>query len=126
VNSMIDMGYDHRGCAVRVTANSQGTRLASRLPGAHPYPALATMADGLKAKPTLDDPCPGGVYQDVAALPGPLDLSEAVKGFAGSKIARAEFEEAVVRHRTRAAEAERDVHRTQVTDVELAQGFEHA
>ncbi|MEU1449693.1 glutamine synthetase family protein, partial [Streptomyces mirabilis] len=125
-------GYDNRSCAIRVTGHGTGRHLEVRLPGADANPylalaaALAAIAHGITDAPELLPPCAGDAYQADSALPVPRDLADAVADFDGSKTALAAFGERVVRHYTRAAQAEIDEHRRRVTDVELQRGFDRA
>ncbi|MFJ8143095.1 glutamine synthetase family protein [Streptomyces sp. NPDC096013] len=122
-------GFDNRGCAVRVTGAGENAHLEIRLPGADANPYLALSAacaatiHGLQDHPDLPPPCAGDPYTvaDVAAVP--VDLTEAVRGFDGHKIAHDAFGEGVVRHYARAARAELDWHRSRVTDTERQRGI---
>jgi len=124
-------GHDNRSCAVRITGHGAGRHLEVRLPGADANPylalaaALAAIHHGLTDRPELPPPTEGDAYQSVGPLPIPRDLVEALTDFNGSKIARESFGEAVTRHYAHAAQHEIDVHRRQVTDVELERGLTH-
>ncbi|MEH0576816.1 MULTISPECIES: glutamine synthetase family protein [Streptomyces] len=128
----MNWGNDNRGCAVRVTGQADNTHLEIRLPGAdaNPYLALAAsiaaIAHGLTGKLDPPPPCPGDAYTTKHGLPVPRDLSDGLAHFRDSTLANRLFGSDVVRHYARAAEAERDEHRRQVTDIERERGFDRA
>ncbi|MFE0520840.1 glutamine synthetase family protein [Streptomyces sp. NPDC058954] len=122
-------GFDHRGCAVRVTGHGQGARLEVRLAGAdtNAYLALAAytaaVTHGLEEKLTVRPPCDGDAYQDRDSIPLYADLGEALQYFEHSTIAQLLLGKDVVRHYAHAARAELDWHRRQVTDLERKRGI---
>ncbi|WP_327744697.1 glutamine synthetase family protein [Streptomyces europaeiscabiei] len=121
-------GFDNRGCAVRITGVGKGAHLEIRLPGAdaNPYLALAascaSISHGFQDQPELTDPCHGDAYTALA-VPIAATLTEASAHFSGGKVPLDAFGETVVRHFTRAARAEIQRERTQVTDIEREYGF---
>ncbi|RPE39084.1 glutamine synthetase [Streptomyces sp. Ag109_O5-1] len=120
----MNWGIDNRGCAIRVTGHGQGTHLENRLPGADTNPYLgiaatiASIAYGLRDKPNLPPVSLGDAYTDQTSPSVPWDLSAALASFASSSLANDLFGQDVVRHYTRAAEAELAEHRRMVTDIE--------
>ncbi|MEU9405139.1 glutamine synthetase family protein [Streptomyces sp. NPDC048281] len=122
----MNWGTDNRGCAIRVTGHGPGTHLEVRLAGAdaNPYLAvaalLASIGHGLRDKPNLPSIHLGDAYADTNSPPVPPDLQAALAAFESSALVRDLFGEDVVRHYARAAEAEVDEHRRQVTDIERA------
>jgi len=122
-------GIDHRGCAVRVTGHGPGAHLEVRLAGsdANAYLALAAytaaMAHGIEEKLTPPPACEGDAYQDTSAMPVYTDLADAVRHFEHSTVAHSQLSEDVVKHYARAANAELDWHRSQVTDTERLRGI---
>ncbi|MEU3340418.1 glutamine synthetase family protein [Streptomyces sp. NPDC006668] len=122
-------GYDHRGCAIRVTGHGPGAHLEVRLAGAdaNAYLALAAyvaaMAHGIEERLTARQPCDGDAYQDQASVPLFADLSEALTYFDNSTIAQLLVGKDVVRHYSQAARAELAWHRGHVTDLERQRGI---
>ncbi|MER5450595.1 glutamine synthetase family protein [Streptomyces sp. NPDC002766] len=122
-------GFDHRGCAVRVTGHGQGAHLEVRLAGAdaNAYLALAAytaaMAHGIEEKLTVRPACGGDAYQNRDSIPLYPDLAEALAYFEHSTVAQLLIGKDVVRHYASAAQAELDWHRRQVTDLERQRGI---
>ncbi|MFF7763958.1 glutamine synthetase family protein [Streptomyces griseorubiginosus] len=122
-------GFDNRGCAIRVTGHGENAHLEVRLPGADAHPYLATAAaiaaitHGIHDHPDLPPPCTGDPYTTHHATPVPADLTEAVHTFHSNQTALDAFGHNVVRHYTRAAQAENTRHRTHVTDIERQHGI---
>ncbi|MGW2835605.1 glutamine synthetase family protein [Streptomyces sp. NPDC001286] len=122
-------GFDHRGCAVRVTGHGSGTHLEVRLAGAdaNAYVALAAytaaMAHGIEERLTVRPACEGDAYQDQGSIPLYRDLAEALAYFEHSTVAHLLLGKDVVRHYAHAAQAELDWHRRQVTDLERQRGI---
>ncbi|WP_458248863.1 glutamine synthetase family protein [Streptomyces sp. MAI_2237] len=122
-------GFDHRGCAVRVTGHGQGAHLEVRLAGADANVYLALAADttaiahGIEEKLTLRPACDGDAYQDQGAIPLYPDLAEALAYFEHSTIAQLLLGKDVVRHYAHAAQAELTWYRHQVTDLERQRGI---
>ncbi|MFJ1974078.1 glutamine synthetase family protein [Streptomyces sp. NPDC087903] len=122
-------GYDHRGCAIRVTGHRDSTRLEVRLAGADAniYLALAVylaaMVHGIEEKLPLRAACDGDAYTDRSSIPLYADLSEALQHFEHSTLADTLLGKEVVDHYARAAHAELDWHRRHVTDHERQHGF---
>ncbi|MEU5046654.1 glutamine synthetase family protein [Streptomyces griseorubiginosus] len=123
-------GFDHRGCAIRVTGHDQDARLEVRLAGAdaNVYLALAAytaaMTHGIEEKlPLRLAACDGDAYKERASTPLYSDLAEAVAYFEHSTIAERVLGKGVVRHYAHAARAELDWHRQRVTDLERQRGI---
>ncbi|MEU6557834.1 glutamine synthetase family protein [Streptomyces sp. NPDC046915] len=122
-------GFDHRGCAIRVTGHGSSARLEVRLAGAdaNPYTALAAYAaamahgieEDLKARPATD----GDAYQEKASMPLYADLGEALAHFEHSTIAGLLLGKDVVQHYADAAHSELAFYRAQVTDLERRRGI---
>ncbi|RPF39385.1 glutamine synthetase family protein [Streptomyces sp. TLI_185] len=125
-------GFDNRGCAIRITGVGENAHLEIRLPGADAnlYLALtaacAAIIHGIQDHPDLPPPCEGDPYTATDAAPVPVDLSQALVGFDGHKIVHDVLGETVMRHYTRAAQAEIAWQRAHVTDVERARGLGRA
>jgi glutamine synthetase len=122
-------GYDNRSCSLRVVGHGAGLRLENRLPGGdvNPYLALAAMlASGLRGieqKLPLEPAFTGNAYEsDHPKVP--TSLHEARDLFAGSKIAREMFGDAVVDHYTNNADVELAAFGAAVTDWERFRSFE--
>jgi glutamine synthetase len=122
-------GLDNRTCAVRLVGQGASARLENRVPGGdvNPYLALAAMlAGGLHGIEQGLDPVPeteGNAYKSGAELV-PRTLRAARDAFAGSKVARSAFGDAVVDHYTNMADVELRAFEAAVTDWELRRGFE--
>ncbi|MET7694860.1 glutamine synthetase family protein [Streptomyces sp. NPDC005483] len=122
-------GFDHRGCAIRVTGHGDGTHLEVRLAGAdaNAYVALAAylaaMAHGIEEKVSLRPACDGDAYQDRASIPLYADLAEALQHFEHSTIAQCLLGKDVVRHYAHAARAELAWYRKHVSDLERLRGI---
>jgi glutamine synthetase len=125
----IAWGLDNRTCAVRLVGSGKSARLENRIPGGdvNPYLALAAMiAGGLHGIEQELEPVPeteGNAYTSGAELV-PRTLAEAREAFAGSKVARSCFGDAVVDHYTNMADVELRAFQAAVTDWELRRGFE--
>ncbi|MDQ1038568.1 glutamine synthetase [Streptomyces sp. V3I8] len=123
-------GHGNRTCAIRITGEESNPHLENRVPGAdaNPYLALAaTLAGiihGLRNQPKLPPPCTGDSYQDTHAREMPYSLDEATTDFASSRIASLAFGPDPVDHYVHAAELEHAALAFEVTDVELARGFD--
>ena len=125
----IAWGMDNRTCAVRLVGSGSSARLENRVPGGdvNPYLAVAAMlAGGLH-----------GIEQELAAVPEtegnayesseelvPRTLHAARERWAGSKVARSAFGDAVVDHYTNMADVELAAFDAAVTDWERRRGFE--
>ncbi|MFG2794142.1 glutamine synthetase family protein [Streptomyces sp. NPDC048419] len=122
-------GFDHRGCAVRITGHGAGARLEVRLAGtdANAYLALAAytaaIAHGLDEALTLRPACDGDAYHDRDSIPLYPDLAEALTYFEHSTAAQFLLDKNVVQHYAHAARAELAWSRSQVTDVERQRGI---
>ncbi|MGW3135023.1 glutamine synthetase family protein [Streptomyces sp. NPDC001139] len=122
-------GYDHRGCAVRVTGHGPGAHLEVRLAGAdaNAYLALAAcvaaMVHGIEDRLKGRSACDGDAYQEQGQVPLFADLAEALTYFEHSTIAQSLLGVEVVRHYAQAACAELAWHRRQVSDVERLRGI---
>jgi glutamine synthetase len=136
--SAASWGYDNRAAMVRVVGRGSSLRMEFRLPGAdaNPYLTIAAMlAAGIAG---LEDhgtelPAalpPGGSPAGAGdANPGaivPMDLTEAVRRFEESKLARQAFGDAVRDHVASMARHQLTLARQAVTDWELDRGFETA
>jgi glutamine synthetase len=122
-------GYDNRSCSLRVVGHGAGLRLENRLPGGdvNPYLALAAMlASGLRGieqELPLEPAFTGNAYEsDHPKVPS--SLRDARDLFAGSKIAREMFGDAVVDHYTNNADVELAAFGAAVTDWERFRSFE--
>ncbi|MGA5454778.1 glutamine synthetase family protein [Streptomyces umbrinus] len=124
-------GFDHRGCAIRVTGHGDGAHLEVRLAGADANPylalaaALASIHHGLTDKPVLPPAITGDAYT-ADALRVPADLVESLAYFDNSTIALDAFGPAARNHYSYAAQHEIGWHRDRVTDAELKRGFGRA
>jgi glutamine synthetase len=136
-------GYDNRAVMVRVVGSGPSLRMELRLPGADANPyltiaaALAAGIGGLDEQtelpaatlPTDMPPTASGVGPDVPS-PGagvvPMDLTEAIQRFAGSKLAGRAFGEGIRQHVASMARHQLALARRAVTDWELGLGFETA
>jgi glutamine synthetase len=122
-------GFDHRGCAIRVTGHGNGAHLEVRLAGAdaNAYLALtayvASMAHGIEEKLTVRSARDGDAYQDRDSIPLYADLAEAVAYFEHSTVAQFLLDKDVVRHYSHAARAELTWSRRHVTDIERQRGI---
>ncbi|MGW3134971.1 glutamine synthetase family protein [Streptomyces sp. NPDC001139] len=122
-------GFDHRGCAIRVTGHGPGTHLEVRLAGAdaNAYLALAAytaaIAHGIEEKLTARPACDGDAYQDQGSIPLYPDLAEALAYFEHSTVAHLLLNKNVVRHYAHAARAELTWFRSQITGVERQRGI---
>jgi glutamine synthetase len=122
-------GFDHRGCAIRVTGHDTGAHLEVRLAGAdaNAYLALtaytAAMIHGLKEKLTLRPACDGDAYQDRDSIPLYPDFGEALTYFEHSTAAEFILGKDVVQHYAHAARAELAWFRGRVTDAERQRGI---
>ena len=76
--------------------------------------------------PPMLPPAGGDRPVDTGAGPLPMDLTEAIQRFAGSKLARRAFGEDIRDHVTRMASHQLRLARRAVTDWELGHGFETA
>jgi glutamine synthetase len=130
--SAASWGYDNRAAMVRVTGRGASLRMEFRLPGAdaNPYLAIAAVLaagiagledDGIALPPPLR-PGDGGD----AGPAVPMDLTEAIARFEGSKLASQAFGDAVRDHVAGMARHQLRLARRAVTDWELDQGFETA
>jgi glutamine synthetase len=119
-------GFDHRGCAVRITRHGAGTHLEVRLAGADAYLALTAyitaLAHGIEEKLTPRPACDSDAYQDQSSIPLHPDLAEALAHFEHSTIAHHLLGKDIVRHYTHATQAELHWHRQHVTDLERQRG----
>ncbi|WP_328980598.1 glutamine synthetase [Streptomyces canus] len=122
-------GFDHRGCAIRVTGHGNGTHLEVRLAGAdaNTYLALtaylAAIAHGLEEKLSPRPACDGDAYHDRNSIPLHADLAETLPHFEHSTIAQSLLGNDIVRHYAHAARAELAWHRTHITDLERQRGI---
>ncbi|MEU9396197.1 glutamine synthetase [Streptomyces sp. NPDC048324] len=93
-------GYDHRGCAVRVTGHGTGAHLEVRLSGASLALAacVAAMAHGIEDRLKGRSACDGDAYQEQGPVPLFADLAEALTYFEHSTIAQRVLGVEVVRH----------------------------
>jgi glutamine synthetase len=129
-------GYDNRAAMVRVVGTGSSLRMELRLPGADANPylsiaaALAAGIGGLEERtepPAATRPAagahgPGDSRPDTV----PMDLTEAIQRFAGSKLADRAFGEGVRDHVVSMASHQLRLARRAVTDWELSHGFETA
>jgi glutamine synthetase len=136
-------GYDNRGVMVRVVGSGPSLRMELRLPGADANPyltiaaALAAGIGGLDEQtelpaatlPTAMARAASGDDPD-APRPGaelvPMDLTEAIQRFGGSKLAGRAFGEGIRQHVASMASHQLTLARRAVTDWELGLGFETA
>lgn len=128
-------GHDNRAAMVRVAGRGPSLRMEFRLPGADANPYLAIGAvlaagiagledDGIELPSPLP---PGGDGGDAPARTAvPMDLTEAIARFDGSKLASQAFGDAVRDHVSGMARHQLRLARRAVADWELAQGFETA
>ncbi len=125
-------GWDNRTCMVRVIGRGRACRFEFKIPGADANPYLsfaAILAAGLGGiAEQLDppDPVSGNASIQNAAPRLPADLTEAVAGFANSKLASRAFTSPVHQHLLGLAKAELNATRRHVTDWETRRGFENA
>jgi glutamine synthetase len=129
-------GYDNRAAMVRVVGRGPSLRMEFRLPGAdaNPYLAIAAvLAAGIAgiedAGIELPAPLePGGSpagTEDAGAVV-PMDLTEAIRRFDESKLARRAFGDEVREHVSCMARHQLMLARRTVTRWEVEQGFESA
>ncbi|MCL6673241.1 glutamine synthetase [Streptomyces panaciradicis] len=122
-------GFDHRGCAVRVTGHGPGAHLEIRLAGADAsaYVAVATylaaITHGIEEKLTARPACDSDAYQEQHSVPLYDDLAQALAYCELSTVAHLLLGKDVVRHYAHAAQAELDYHRRHVTDLERQRGI---
>jgi glutamine synthetase len=94
----------------------------------NPYLALAAMAagalHGLDNDLTLEEALPGNAYVDSDARRVPSTLSDALRAWEGSQLARRAFGDQMVDHYTNNARVEIAAYDAAVTDWELFRGFE--
>jgi glutamine synthetase len=121
---------DNRTCSLRVVGHGPGLRFENRAGGSdlNPYLALSALIvaglhgveQGLELEPAYE----GNAYlaSDKPRLPS--TLREARDLFAGSRIARSAFGDAVVEHYVHAADVELQAFEAAVTDWERFRGFE--
>ena len=127
----VTWGVDNRTCLVRVCGEDGSRRIEFRLPGADANPYLAysgLIAAGLRGEADQLEPPPpvtGDAYA-VAAELLPRDIADAVDRFSRSAMARAALGFEVHQHVVALGAHERDVTRREVTDRDLARGFEVA
>jgi glutamine synthetase len=134
--SVATWGYDNRGVMVRVVGSGPSLRMELRLPGADANPyltiaaALAAGIGGLDEQAKLPAATPptasGGHPGGPGAGTVPMDLTEAIQRFAGSKLAGRAFGEGIREHVTSMASHQLRLARRAVTDWELGRGFETA
>ncbi|MET9566802.1 glutamine synthetase family protein [Streptomyces tauricus] len=128
----MNWGYDHRGCAVRVTGHGLGRHLEVRVAGADANPylvavaAIASILRGLKEKIEPPFAYAGDAYRDRFSPRIHHDLVEGLRAFMSSDFAAKALGEGVLYHYGTAAQHELDVHRTRVTDVERERGDSRA
>jgi glutamine synthetase len=131
-------GYDNRTAMVRVVGSGHSLRMEFRLPGADANPYLAIAAalaagiagledDGIELPAEMR----GATTQNAEgtatrAVAVPLDLTEAIERFDGSKLASQAFGDGVRGHIAGMARHELALARRTVTDWELQHGFEPA
>jgi glutamine synthetase len=134
--SVASWGYDNRAAMARVVGRGPSLRMEFRLPGADANPYLtiaAVLAAGIAG---LED---GGIELPAALPPGgspgggnaggaavAMDLTEAIRRFDDSKLARRAFGDAVRDHVSCMARHQLTLARQAVTDWDLEQGFETA
>jgi glutamine synthetase len=121
---------------VRVVGSGPSLRMELRLPGADANPYLtiaAALAAGIGGMDEQSEllaamlPRDGGDRPaDSGAGPLPMDLTEAIQRFAGSKLAGRAFGEDIRDHVVRMASHQLRLARRAVTDWELGHGFETA
>jgi glutamine synthetase len=122
-------GFDHRGCAVRITGHGARAHIEVRLAGAdaNAYLALAAytaaIAHGIEEKLMPQPACESDAYQDRGSIPVYPDLAEALAYFEHSTVAHLLIGEGVVRHYAQVARAELAWHRRHVTDLERQRGI---
>ena len=123
---------DNRTAAFRLVGdNSPGIRFECRVPGSdvNPYLAIAAMlAAGIAGiEERIEPPAPsvGDAYTG-AAEHIPTNLRDATAALDGSAMLRAAFGDAVIDHYTHAARWEQEAFDREVTDWEIARGFERA
>ncbi|MCW8101694.1 glutamine synthetase family protein [Streptomyces tauricus] len=128
----MNWGYDHRGCAVRITGHGRGRHLELRVPGADANPylvataATASLVRGLGGKTLPPRACTGDAYHDYGCPRIHRDLVEGLRAFMSSDFSVAALGTGVLHHYGVATQHEIDVHRTRVTDVERERGDSRA
>ena len=125
----IAWGLDNRSCAVRLVGHGKSARMENRLPGGdvNPYLALAAMLagglHGIEHELELEDELVGNAYtSDKEHVPHTLQAAR--DAFHASTLARGAFGDDVVDHYTNMADVELAAFDAEVTDWELARGFE--
>lgn len=134
--SAVSWAYDNRAAMVRVVGRGPSLRMEFRLPGADANPYLTIAAVLAAGTAGIED---AGIELPAALPPGgspagaghagatvPMDLTEAIRRFDESKLARRAFGDAVRDHVTCMARHQLTLARAAVTDWELGQGFETA
>jgi glutamine synthetase len=134
--SVANWAFDNRAAMVRVVGRGPSLRMEFRLPGAdaNPYLTIAgVLAAGMAGLEDagIDLPAslpPGGSPANAAHAGAtvPMDLTDAIRQFEESKLARRAFGDAVRDHVTCMARHQLTLSRRAVTDRELEQGFETA
>lgn len=124
---------DNRTAGYRLCgADSKAIRVECRVGGSdlNPYLALAALLaagiDGIEQKMELEDEFKGDAYGARRARTIPETLRGATVTLKKSKMLRAAFGDDVIDHYVRAAEWEQEDFDRQVTDWEVARGFERA
>ncbi len=125
----IAWGLDNRSCAVRLVGHGKSARMENRLPGGdvNPYLALAAILagglHGIEHELELEDELVGNAYtSDKEHVPHTLQAAR--DAFHASTLARGAFGDDVVDHYTNMADVELAAFDAEVTDWELARGFE--
>ncbi|WP_331726407.1 glutamine synthetase family protein [Streptomyces sp. NBC_00470] len=124
-------GADNRGCALRVVGEGDSQHLEIRLAGAdaNPYLVVAAVIAGILEGHSSDSSAPpasGGSGYDDTAPHVPRTLSQAVRAFRVSRLARAAFGDGVVDHYTHLAQAMHDTQAHLVSDVDRQLWFTRA
>lgn len=124
---------DNRTAGYRVCgAGSSSIRVECRIGGAdlNPYLAfsalLAAGIDGIENALPLPPPFAGDAYRDPALVTIPGTLPEAVRALDESALLRTALGDGVVDHYVHAGRWEQSQFEQQVTDWEVARGFERA
>ncbi|MCP5084700.1 MAG: glutamine synthetase [Alphaproteobacteria bacterium] len=123
---------DNRTAAFRLCGEgTKAVRVECRVPGAdmNPYLAIAGMLAaglaGIEEKLDPGTPIAGDTYEGDAEYI-PTNLRDATQALRGSDMLRAAMGDTVVDHYARMAEWEQEAFDAEVTDWEIARGFERA